>query len=77
MAVTEILPLGYGLSMVQNQVYAVPAKVGRIHALAILEISPDGVTFDSLTASDTVGADVGSGFIRSTSANNVCVFKPY
>ena len=77
MAITYIVGYGAPMTMVQNEVYALPAKVGRIQALSVLEISPDGSTWDTLTSSDTVGADVAAGFVRSTGANNICCWKPY
>ena len=72
---TEVISVGPPITLVQNQVYAMPGRVVRVHALAVLEISPDGLTFDTLTASDTVGTEVASGFIRSTSASNVITLK--
>lgn len=73
---TEIVSAG-PMTLVQNQVYAMPAKAVRVHSTVVLEISPDGSAWDTLTASDTIGADAASGFVRSTTANAIAVFKPY
>lgn len=65
--------------LTEGVVYALPARAGRVHALAAIEISPDGTTFDTLTGADTVGADVASGFVRvvSTTTPTTIVFRPY
>lgn len=73
---TEIVSAG-PMTLVQNQVYAMPARAVRVHSSVVLEISFDGTTWDTLTASDTVGADAGAAFVRSTTANAVATFKPY
>ena len=74
---TETVALGPPTTLIQNVAYALPPRAGRIHALAAIEISVDGSAWDTLTGSETVGADVASGFVRCTSANTIAIFKPY
>jgi hypothetical protein len=74
---TQVIPLGYPITMVQDTVYALPARAGRIQSTLILQISPDGSTWDDLTNSETVGADCASGFVRAHTGAPVAVFKPY
>ena len=74
---TELVSCGPPITILQNVVYALPASAGRLHSLAAVEISPDGVTWDALTNSETVGADVASGFVRCTTGNTTLVFKKY
>jgi len=74
---TETVTIGPPISLVQNVVYALPPRAGRIHALAAIEISVDGVAWDALTGAETVGADIASGFVRCTTANTTAIFKAY
>lgn len=74
---TETLSCGPPWSILQNVVYALPPAAGRLHSLAAVEISPDGATWDALVGSETVGADVASGFVRCTTGNTTVVIKRY
>lgn len=74
---TPVIVLGQPTVITQNVTYALPARAGRIHALAAIQISPDGSTWDALTNAETVGADVASAFVRCTTADTTVVFKPY
>ena len=74
---TEVIAVGPATAILQNVVYALPARAGRIHSLAVIEISPDGLTFDALTGAEGVGADVTSGFVRCPGGNTTVVFRPY
>lgn len=77
MSVTTLVSLGTPFSMTQNVVYALPARAVRIQSTAVVQISPDGSTWDNLTNSETVGADAASAFVRCAGGNCVAVFKPY
>lgn len=75
---TELLPIGTPFTMVQNRIYATPARKHMIHAQAAVEIS-DTVAFaasDVLTNADTVGAENAAPFIRCTTANCIVTCKP-
>jgi len=74
---TETVTIGPPIVITQNVVYAMPPRAGRIHALAAIEISVDGIAWDALTGAETVGADVASGFVRCTTANTTVMFKAY
>lgn len=74
---TEVVPLGTTLAMVSGQVYACPARACFVHSKAVVEISDEvGGTFVALTNSQTVGAQCGAAFVKSTTASNFVTFKP-
>ena len=64
MAVSELLTIGTVNTLVQNQVYALPARKVRVHSTAALEISMDASSWNALTAANTLSVDVASAFIR-------------
>lgn len=72
---TELLTIGPQHSILQNVVYAMPAVAVRIHSLAMVEISVDGITFDALTGVDTIGAEAASGFLRCPGGNTTLYLK--
>jgi hypothetical protein len=75
---TETIGVGPPTTLTQNVVYALPARAGRIHSLAAIEISVDGIDiWDALVGAETVGADVASGFVRCPLASTIAIFKPY
>jgi hypothetical protein len=49
----------------------------RVHSLAAVEISVDGVAWDALTNADTVGADAASGFLRCPGGATTVICKAY
>jgi hypothetical protein len=61
---TETLSAGRSYAITQNVVYALPPKIVRIHSLAAVEISVDGVAWDALVGADTVGAEAASTYLR-------------
>lgn len=69
LASRELLTIGPAQAIVQNTVYAMPARTVRVHSLAAVEISVDASSWDALTNSDTVGAEAGSCFLRCTTGN--------
>jgi len=73
--VTTLLTIGPAHDILQNVVYAMPARKVRIHALAAVEISVDGSAWDALTAADTVGAEAASAFIRCPGGNTTVILK--
>lgn len=75
MAVTTLLTIGPSHDLVQNVVYAMPARKVRVHALAAVEISVDGSTWDALTGSETVGAEASSGFLRCPGGATSVILK--
>jgi hypothetical protein len=62
----DTLSAGGIYTLATNTVYSLPPRVVRVHSTVVLEISPDQSAWDSLTNADTVGAEAGSGFVRST-----------
>lgn len=75
---TEVIPTGVVVAMVQNQVYATPARAHYVHSKAVVEVSDEvGGTFVALTNSNTVGVPNGAAFVRSTTASNFITCKPY
>jgi len=71
---TQVASIGPALTLVQNQTYALPAKLCFLTALAAVDTSVDGITWVPL-ANATSGALAGSKFLRSTTANNIVVLK--
>lgn len=72
---TTLLSIGPQQSIIQNTVYAMPAVTVRVHALAAVEISADGTTWNALTGSETIGAEAASGFIRCPGGNTTLYLK--
>jgi hypothetical protein len=71
---TELLSIGYSLPMVQNQIYALPARRCLLFcdvAAATFEQSTSlAMTLPvALTLDANEQAEVGGGFIRCTSGN--------
>jgi len=78
MAYTTLLSIGYAQPILQNIVYALPARVCRVQADAAVEVS-NVVAFspaDALTNADTVGAETSARFIRCTGGNTVVTVIP-
>lgn len=65
----ELLTIGPAHAITQNSIYALPARTVRVHALAAVEISVDGSTWDALTGAEGVGAEAGSCFLRCPGGN--------
>jgi hypothetical protein len=72
---TTLLTIGPAHAILQNVVYAMPARKVRVHSLAAVEISVDGAAWDALTNSETVGAEAASGFLRCTTGNTSVILK--
>ena len=72
---TEVLSCGPAVAILQNVVYAMPACKVRVHSLAAVEISVDGIAWDALTGSETVGAEAASVFLRCPTGNTTVVLK--
>lgn len=75
MATTTLLTIGPAIDILQNVVYAMPARKVRVHSLAAVEISVDGTNWDALTGSETVGAEAASGFLRCPTGNTTVMLK--
>ena len=69
---TQVVSIGPALTLVQNQVYALPAKLCLLTALAAVETSVNGTTWVPVAGTGNL---VGSVFLRSTTANNIVVLK--
>ena len=81
MAVTTLLSVGYVQPMVQNQVYALPARHCKLFTdtAAATLVQSDTLAFTvSVTLTLTDGqADVAGGFIKCTSGAINISLKPY
>lgn len=60
------LLIGPANTVVQTTSYALPARAVRVLALAAIDISVDGNTWNALTNANTIGADCAGGFVRCT-----------
>lgn len=71
---TVVLSPGPTYTMVQNQIYALPASRCTVLASAVCEISPSTTTtqFVAVTAT-TTGTEVFGGFIRCTGSTNASI----
>jgi hypothetical protein len=75
MAITNSIPFGSPLAILQNVVMALPPAPGMVLALAAVEHSVDGATFVALAGSATTGANTPGGFIRCTTGNTTVIVK--
>jgi len=75
---TTLLSAGSVLTLVQNQVYALPARMCRVRATGAIESSPDGdvSNFAAVTLSNNE-ADLGSGFLRTTAIGVILSIKTH
>lgn len=71
MAITYSIPLGAPLTMVQNQVYALPAQLCLITSSGAVETSLDGTNWAAFTS----GGLSGGVFIRSGAAGTIVTCK--
>lgn len=74
---TTALTIGPAHTLVQSTVYAMPARVVRVHSTLAVEISVDGTAWDALTNSETTGAEASSGFLRCTTGAAIVMCKAY
>ena len=68
---TQLLSIGYAQPILQNVIYALPARTVRVQADAAVEVS-NVVAFsplDVLTGADTIGAETSARFLRCTTGN--------
>jgi hypothetical protein len=73
---TLTIPTGVPTAILQNVVYALPAKACIIFSIAAIEISNlVGASFVAEAASATTGLQVSGGFVRCTSANTTVTCK--
>lgn len=65
---TELLSAGPVYIMVQNQVYALPARAATVHSSAAVEVNTTSGTtgWVTLTGANTIGQKTGAAFIRAT-----------
>lgn len=71
---TELLSIGPAITLVQNQVYALPARRVLARSTGAIETSQDGTTFAAVTLTNNQ-AELAAVFIRSTGANNIVTLK--
>lgn len=69
------LLIGPRNDMVQNQVYALPARLVYLTANAVLEVSATSGGGFAALATSTTGAFVSTGFVRCTTAAAVARVK--
>jgi hypothetical protein len=67
----QLLPVGPATTLVQNQVYALPAQLCLVTSSAAVETSLDGVTW----AAHTSGELSGKVFIRSAGVGTIVTCK--
>ena len=75
---TPLLSVGYVQTMVQNTVYALPARACHMFfqgAGASVEFSNDGTNW-TVGAASPQSLTVGAGFARSTGADALVTLKP-
>jgi hypothetical protein len=76
MAYTKGLTIGPVHSILQNVVYALPARNVRVLAGAAVEVSLDGTNFTALTGSAlTTGVETSAAFVRCTTGNTSIILK--
>ena len=71
----ELLPVGPPTTLVQNTVYALPARLVFVTSTAAVEISVNNSTWGALTGANTVGAYTSAAYVRCTTAGPVVVCK--
>ena len=71
---TTLLTIGNVQQLVQNIVYALPARLVFIKSDQSLETSNEvGGTFAALTGANTTGVNVAAGFVRNTNSTTANV----
>jgi hypothetical protein len=77
MAAFPQIQVGVATNILQNVVYAMPARACVVSSSVVLEISMDGTTFVAMLVS-AVGSSplVAAPFIRCPSANAIVIAKP-
>lgn len=76
-AVMDVIAVGPATAITQNVVYGLPARAGRLHSIAAVEISDDNSTWTAATGANTVGLDTAAQFVRCTTGNTTVSFKVY
>jgi hypothetical protein len=71
----QSIPLGPSTLILQNVVYALPAKLCTILSSAAIDGSTDGSTWSAITGANTVGASTAASFIRCTTGNTTVTCK--
>lgn len=70
------LTIGPELTMTQNVVYALPARLVFIKSSAAIEVGDtSAATFGALTGANTTGVNVAGGFVRCTTGNAIVRVK--
>jgi hypothetical protein len=72
---TELLPVGPPTTLVQNQVYALPARLVHVSSVSAVEISVNGVAWNALTNANTVGAPTSAAFLRCPGGATIVTCK--
>lgn len=73
---TQLLQVGVATVITQNVVYALPARISRVQALAAVEVSIDNSTWAVLANSTTTGAETSAIYARCTTGDTTVVCKP-
>jgi hypothetical protein len=71
------IQVGVITNILQNVVYATPARACVVASSVVLEISMDGTTFVAMLVSAVTSAPiVAAPFFRCPTANAIVIFKP-
>jgi len=72
---TTVLSIGYPIAIVQNTVYALPARQVHLTAKDAVEYSVDNSNWTALTGANTTGVFTSAGWLRCTGSNTTVVLK--
>lgn len=73
---TQALTIGPVHSLVQNTIYALPARLVRVHSTTAVEVSLSTTTTAfAVLANSTTGAETSAAFVRCTTANTTIICK--
>jgi hypothetical protein len=72
---TQLLPIGFPVTLIQNQVYALPARLTYVTSTAAVDISVNSSTWSALTGANTLGVYTSASFVRCTTAGSSIVCK--
>jgi len=75
MAYLTLLTIGPVHDILQNIVYALPARKTRMQADAVVETSLQSTTGFTAVAASTTGVETSASFVRCTTANTKISLK--
>lgn len=71
----DALTIGPIHTLVEDAVYALPARKVMVHASAAVEVSNDSTTGFVALSSSTTGVETSAAFVRCTTANALVTVK--